>query len=1384
MKAKLKSKAQNTSLPKWWTRDEKALLAFLNKTLKTHFSGKELENIFRAKKLGETGHKGQKRKDGGSYIVHPYRVALSLIYEFKCVEQKIIQAAFLHDVIEDSEITKREIAKISGTRVEEIVSALTRTKKRADGGDRLDNAYIQGIIRGSNGCILLKLADKLDNLRDALNHPKKEKRELYVKEGVQVFLPLTQYIRDKEQAKKIQYLLIQAMQQHPFFAPETIDQYFIERLQAIFAPVKNGESIPYKEISQKVFNLETSLNSYLLFNPSIRYWLTTDGVQIVKTRPAIKEIASNISTKIRKLIKKGDFGSLVAMVNLPPSFASQNYSKSWQRVRSDLENLASLLKSPNSPNWILPFSKNPKYLIHIIHSRFYIPASESSPEWDSDLGAAYVSNQSISLKKIETGTNIKKWENTIRALLIEKQALSRYFSHLGTFERVQNVTKMIESLSGSFIEKRLYFAMRMVAEFLWACSENRNTFQNLESEFSEYWNLMEKNKFRFNKLRNEKRSPANGFLRTDVTVPGNFEILELENIIELISNTGCTQNLNCLLQIVNAEFNTSSNQPLTYVTFNSKEIIKRKDQFFLALKEVTTAHSFLDLHTIGIDINCRKVNQQQIITIQPAKWMALKNRLPELTKTEIETLKHSDTSGTKIFDVLLTTKIRDKRDQDPIWMSRVYRILDSMADLDPENVQEIKVEFPSASEARNYSVYLPLPNEPNNEKTRKEQAQRKDILTRYIVATIFNNALTIGETNASIISSAVVEEKRFAAFTNQELRIKVAKIIAQWRYDTYVKYLQKYKFESLRIQPSTSPDQQTALTTKDMKAGNFIGIDIGGTNIKTYVFIKGKPFQVPSLETFPEGITLEKREDAVLFIQRILKQIDTSLPKKIKWNQIDGIGISWPGAVRNMRIAAPSGTLAKLEFPSSDEESIHVGFNDSLEKLEEIDFLELFREVIVSDERAQTSKRGMKESITLILENDGNAEAYGNVCWLEMHNRQSKGNKLIIKLGTSLAGGHVNANGDVSPHLAEYSRMVVDFRIGLPGFELNRAIARESVSSIGIRKLSRTFSFNGQTLFGELGGKNSTEDPEPTRIEAIELGKLLDIWRAIDDQSIEFNQFLDELVTSDNLEGNARYAELKENLHIELRKSSKTREKLLDYILERGQERLAKESNKRESSIDPNENLVWQKGVDRLSLFLEAKPTSATYQEIPENMNLLLLSEKILGTVGLFSQLGLHIAHLIVQLYNIYKSDRINEVILTGGPLTGTTGEIVKCQVERFLLKYYDKVYGPGKNLIPGSIVVPQVNDPAILGPFGVAMMANRLNKATAMNTLLEKIELYIRSLYPGSTLTIHEVEGLLKLPVAKRKDIKISLETLIEAGLLLPDPTAPNEYIKPLARQ
>lgn len=130
-------------------------------------------------------HKNQRRKDANAspYINHPIALANVLANEGGIANQDVLIAAILHDTIEDTETTVAEIRAEFGDVIAEIVLEVTDDKSSPKAERKLKQ--IEHAPHISMDAKLVKLADKISNLRDILNSPPSdwsvERRQEYFK---------------------------------------------------------------------------------------------------------------------------------------------------------------------------------------------------------------------------------------------------------------------------------------------------------------------------------------------------------------------------------------------------------------------------------------------------------------------------------------------------------------------------------------------------------------------------------------------------------------------------------------------------------------------------------------------------------------------------------------------------------------------------------------------------------------------------------------------------------------------------------------------------------------------------------------------------------------------------------------------------------------------------------------------------------------------------------------------------------------------------------------------------------------------------------------------------------------------------------------------------
>lgn len=129
---------------------------------------RKVDIITKAFEFAQNAHKGVRRRSGEPYIMHPLAVARIVCKEIGLGSTSIC-AALLHDVVEDTEYTTEDIAKIFGEKIALIVDGLTKISSGMFGDDVSEQAenFRKLLLTMSNDIrvILVKIADRLHNMR-------------------------------------------------------------------------------------------------------------------------------------------------------------------------------------------------------------------------------------------------------------------------------------------------------------------------------------------------------------------------------------------------------------------------------------------------------------------------------------------------------------------------------------------------------------------------------------------------------------------------------------------------------------------------------------------------------------------------------------------------------------------------------------------------------------------------------------------------------------------------------------------------------------------------------------------------------------------------------------------------------------------------------------------------------------------------------------------------------------------------------------------------------------------------------------------------------------------------------------------------------------------
>ncbi len=166
-------------------------IAELQQTLSAYLKPADLARIDDAFRLAEEAHRGQFRKSGDPYISHPIAVA-EILSQWQLDAQTLI-AALLHDVVEDTHVSKEEITVKFGKSVADLVdgvSKLDRLEFQTQQDAQAENfrKMLLAMARDVR-VILIKLADRLHNMRTLEAVPTAKRRRI-ARETIEIYGPI------------------------------------------------------------------------------------------------------------------------------------------------------------------------------------------------------------------------------------------------------------------------------------------------------------------------------------------------------------------------------------------------------------------------------------------------------------------------------------------------------------------------------------------------------------------------------------------------------------------------------------------------------------------------------------------------------------------------------------------------------------------------------------------------------------------------------------------------------------------------------------------------------------------------------------------------------------------------------------------------------------------------------------------------------------------------------------------------------------------------------------------------------------------------------------------------------------------------------------------
>ncbi|GGI82754.1 bifunctional GTP diphosphokinase/guanosine-3',5'-bis pyrophosphate 3'-pyrophosphohydrolase [Shewanella gelidii] len=167
------------------------LFESLNESASKYLDAEQIDLLKQAYRVARDAHEGQMRTSGEPYITHP--VAVACILSDMRLDHETLMAALLHDTIEDTHVTKQDLAELFGESVAELVEGVSKLDKlkfrdkkeaQAENFRKMMMAMTQDIR-----VILIKLADRTHNMR-TLGALRPDKRRRIARETLEIYAPI------------------------------------------------------------------------------------------------------------------------------------------------------------------------------------------------------------------------------------------------------------------------------------------------------------------------------------------------------------------------------------------------------------------------------------------------------------------------------------------------------------------------------------------------------------------------------------------------------------------------------------------------------------------------------------------------------------------------------------------------------------------------------------------------------------------------------------------------------------------------------------------------------------------------------------------------------------------------------------------------------------------------------------------------------------------------------------------------------------------------------------------------------------------------------------------------------------------------------------------
>jgi len=148
-------------------------------------------------------HGNQLRKSGEAFYLHPLAVAQKLLQVTQ--DQNTLLAALLHDILENTVVTRPQLEATFGKEITVIVATVSNLHDKSTRKIKLKkiNKFVQLSSSDNPKVLLVKLYDRLHNMETLLGHKSATKRKQIAQETLEYFVPLAKTLGKESLSKQL-----------------------------------------------------------------------------------------------------------------------------------------------------------------------------------------------------------------------------------------------------------------------------------------------------------------------------------------------------------------------------------------------------------------------------------------------------------------------------------------------------------------------------------------------------------------------------------------------------------------------------------------------------------------------------------------------------------------------------------------------------------------------------------------------------------------------------------------------------------------------------------------------------------------------------------------------------------------------------------------------------------------------------------------------------------------------------------------------------------------------------------------------------------------------------------------------------------------------------